>query len=68
MTTRVQLSLFDNPEGPDDDPQGIFMPNQPIESIPPRPETNATKKRNKRRSWYLQTQLKRPKGDGKTVA
>lgn len=64
MANPKQLNLFGDPAqdyGPD---AGFF--SEPVYdcAVPPKKESNATKKRNKRRAWYLQTVLKQPKADG----
>lgn len=68
MATRIQLSLFKTPESLNIGTQGFSMPDEEILPTPPKVETNATRKRNQRRSWYIQTQLKGRNTDGPTVA
>lgn len=68
MANPIQLDMFANPPEGLELPAGFVCEDLDIIPTPPRPETNATKKRDKRRSWYLQAVLKKPKADGETVA
>lgn len=68
MTTRLQVSLFSSPERSTEASQGIFVPDLELTNPTPKPESNAIKKRDKRRAWYLQTVLKKSSPDGSTVA
>lgn len=68
MANPIQLSLFSGPGDDTESLQGFSVPDLEIvkKSIPPL--TNATKKRNKRRAWYLQAVVKKPKADGPPMA
>lgn len=59
MTTRIQMSLFSNPGDGIDPSQGLFVPEAVIADKPPKVESNAIEKRNKRAAWYLSQCLKK---------
>lgn len=59
MTVRIQLSLLDDPADPLGPDRDFFVPNQEIIDPPEKEESNAIKKRNKRRSWYISECLKK---------